>query len=186
MTKRDVIKFLERKQQEKTNDITAQYNAEREQYVQSIYSAMQLPELASKIQPLLDKAYRLLENWKEKHKNREGLSIQTYYFSLAGQLISCTSSENATYKKLTNDDMKLETKEMGLLHRAFLDERNCVNATFNTVIQSVQQMKSAKQAAIYLRELGFDLSELENPSEQAQTALMVPVDTQFLFVKDAA
>ena len=185
MTKRDVIKFLERKQQEKTDDIRTKYNAEHDQHIQSIFSEIKLPELADQIQPLMDKARRFYDEWRKKHEKREGVSFNHSYFSLAGQLISCTSSENAVFKDLSRH-ISLNTKEMDIMIKNYRNNRESVENTFNTVIQSVQQMKSAKQAAIYLRELGFDLSELENPSEQAQTALMVPVDTQFLFVKDAA
>jgi rhodanese-related sulfurtransferase len=53
------------------------------------------------------------------------------------------------------------------------------------VLATVQRMKRVKEAAAYLKELGFDLSELENPADSAEKSLMVPVDTNYLFVEAA-
>jgi SHS2 domain-containing protein len=185
MTKRDIIKFLERKQQEKRDAVTNAFDANREQLVQSIYSAWGLPALADKMQPLLVEAFRLWDDWKKEHKDYEGLQLNHYFYSLINQLISYTESKGATYKQLIADHIRLDTKAMQIQRQEYHEQLNDVGSTFNTVIATVQQMKIAKQAAVYLKELGFDLSELENPAEPVQTALMIPVNTRFLFV-DAA
>jgi hypothetical protein len=185
MTKRDIIKFLEKKQTEKIFAIRDEYEARRDKLIQKTYSKLGLPALADKIQPLLAEACALWEAWKKKHENAEGLSFHAYYNSLATLLANSTASEDATYLKLKGDHLTLETKEMEFLRKMLTDELDGANSTYTTVIATVQQMKAAKEAAAYLKELGFDLSELENPAEQVQTALMVPVDTRHLFVKAA-
>ena len=184
MTKRDIIKFLERKENEKTSAIQSDYEAKREQLIQSTYSKWGVPALADKIQPHLEEACKLWEDWKKKNENNDGLSIHAYY-SLVPQLISATSSEDATYKKITGENLRLETKELEALKRECTNQLRGARTTYNTVSATVQQMKTAKQAAVYLKELGFDLSELSNPAEQVQTALMVPIDTRYLFVQAA-
>jgi hypothetical protein len=184
MTKRDIIKFLERKQQEKLDAIRKDYEQSQEKYEQATYAKLDVPALADKIQPLLEQAYGLWKDWRETCENQEGLTIRGYH-TLISSLAYCASSNDGTYKKLVNEHIMLDTKEMEHMYKAYQDEREGVLKTFRTVLASVQQMKTAKQAAAYLKELGFDLSELENPAKQMETALMVPVDTQFLFVKAA-
>lgn len=51
------------------------------------------------------------------------------------------------------------------------------------VIANVSNMKNAKLAMEYLKNLGFDLSELVKADENpVTTALSVEVDTRFLFI----
>lgn len=185
MTKRDIIKFLERKHQEKLNDVAKEYNVNREQYLQDIYSQLGLPKLADKIQPLLEQAHSLWCNWKNEREGWEGLAFNNSFYSLPDILNSCTSSDDATFKRIVNDYIRLTTEEQKALQDEFYAHTKSVNTTFNTVIATTQQMKTAKQAAAYLNGLGFDMSELESPKQEVETALMIPVDTQFLFVKAA-
>ena len=185
MTKRDIIKFLERKKQEKIDAVWSEYSKSREQLLQVTYSKLELPDLAGKMQPLLEQAYQLWNSWKTEHENYEGLTFNNSFYSLPDMLNSCTSSESATFKKLVNDHISMNTKELTALRDESHAQTKSVSSTFNTVFATVHQMKTAKQAAEYLKELGFDLSELESPEKQVETALMVPVDTRFLFVKAA-
>jgi hypothetical protein len=185
MTKRDIIRFLERKQHEKTSSVREVYEATRDQLVKDTYTKLGLDKLAEKMQPLLEEAHGLWESWRKKHENKDGITFNTYYNSLVVRLDKATSSDTATYDTLTGDHVRLETKDLSKLYDGYAAQIKCVNDTFITVMATVHQMKSSKQAAAYLKELGFDLSELENPVEQVQTALMIPVDTRFLFVKAA-
>lgn len=186
MTKRDILKFLERKQDEKRTAVREEYFARREQVSQNAYNELGLTALADQIQPLLAEACRLWEKWRNEHENLGYISFRSHYNSLNSNLYDYTSSNGATLCMLVEHDVKLETAEMENARKEYNAQFECVNNTFHTVISTVQNMKSAKQAAVYLKELGFDLSEIGNPAEQVQTALMVPVDTRFLFVKQAA
>ena len=185
MTKRDLIKFLERKMNEKRHAVERSFNAACEGEKERVFGELGLPALATEMQPLLERARDLWDDWKAKNEGYVGLSINSYYYSLLPQLTSCTDSEGATYKKLTNEHIGLESRVLDSLRKQYHNDVERVIATFTTVISTVQQMKHTKEAAVYLKELGFDLSELENPDNQAQTALMVPVDTNYLFVKAA-
>jgi len=186
MTKRDILKFLERKQNEKKNAIYAEYVALRKQLLQNAYSTLGLPTLVGKVQPLLAEACRLWDEWEKEHENLDYITFHHSYYTLTGLVNSYTTSEDATFNKIVEEDISVEPVEVKNAYADYKIQRDCVNNTFHTVISTVQEMKNAKQAAIYLKELGFDLSEMNNPAEQVQTALMVPVDTRFLFVEAAA
>ena len=58
-----------------------------------------------------------------------------------------------------------------------------VNKNYINVIANVKNIKNAKAAVEYLKELGFDLSVLLNAdSNPVSTALSVEVDTKYLFI----
>jgi len=103
MTKRDIIKFLERKQKEKENAVRTDYEAARKQFIEDTYSKLGLPDLATKMQALLTEADSLWSSWKEKNEGFDGLVFYPYYSSLVGQLASYTSADGATYKKLASE-----------------------------------------------------------------------------------
>ena len=185
MTKRDLIKFLERKMNEKRSAVVSEYNAIRAQERQKIHEELELPALADGMQMLLQQAYDLWDDWQKKHESYEGLTVNPHYYGLIPTLSACTDTEDATMKRLLVENIELKCKALTSIAKESNLAEERVIATFNTVISSVQQMKHTKEAAVYLKELGFDLSELEKPADQVQTALMVPVDTNYLFVKAA-
>lgn len=58
-----------------------------------------------------------------------------------------------------------------------------ITDNYRNVIANVSNMKNAKLAMEYLKNLGFDLSELVKADENpVTTALSVEVDTRFLFI----
>jgi hypothetical protein len=185
MTKRNLIKYLEQKMDEKRRAVESDYTAACEREKERVFGELGLPALADKMQLLLQQAHDLWNDWKAKNESYEGLKINNYYYALIFQLTASTDSEDATYKKLTVEHIEFDSKMLESMKKQYRIDVERVIMTFSTVISTVQQMKHTKEAAVYLKELGFDLSELENPVNQAQTALMVPVDTNYLFVKAA-
>lgn len=58
-----------------------------------------------------------------------------------------------------------------------------ITDNYRNVIANVSNMKNAKLAMEYLKNLGFDLSDLVKADENpVTTALSVEVDTRFLFI----
>ena len=58
-----------------------------------------------------------------------------------------------------------------------------VKRTYETVAGNVHGMANAKQAAEYLKGLGFDLSKLETDAQAPTTALAAPVDRSYLLLE---
>jgi uncharacterized protein Yka (UPF0111/DUF47 family) len=185
MTKRDIIKFLERKHDEKRSAVEAEYLVLRDQLLESTYTMLDLTEVANQIQQLFSEAGRLWDAWKQQHENTDILEFKARYSSFESRIYEFNNEDGDTLKMLTEYSVKVEPDAMEKLNREYRSQVENVKKTFQAVTATVQQMKFTKEAAVYLKELGFDLSELENPVDQAQTALMVPVDTRYLFVKAA-
>lgn len=58
-----------------------------------------------------------------------------------------------------------------------------IKKTYETVAGNVRGMANAKQAAEYLKGLGFDLSKLETDAQAPTTALAAPVDRSYLLLE---
>ena len=58
-----------------------------------------------------------------------------------------------------------------------------VKKTYETVAGNVRGMANAKQAAEYLKGLGFDLRQLETDAQAPTTALAAPVDRSYLLLE---
>lgn len=185
MTKREILKFLEIKRNEKLSSIHSDYKTLRGQLMQKAYTDLELNTLAGQIQPLLSDACRLWNDWVKKNENLDYVSIHHSTYNMSGLLNRYTAYDGATLVNLVKDDINVEPDEVKNAYQEYKANRDCVMNTYTTVYVTVQEMKNAKQAAVYLNELGFDLSEIGKPAEPEQTALMVPVDTRFLFVKAA-
>ena len=185
MTKRDLVRFLERKQSEKKTAILNDHKALCDELLQKTYAEIGLTTLAEKMQMILAEASDLWKSWMEKYENADWIELNNGYYSIIGVLSACTCDEGATFNRLSRNELRIKPVEIENADEAHITQQKYVNDTFNTVIATVQQMQSSKQAAVYLKELGFDLSELEKPVPEAQTALMVPIDTRYLFVKAA-
>jgi hypothetical protein len=185
LTKREIIKYLEKKQEEKLKAVRADFEADSERAARQIHEEMGIFEMAGKIQPLLQQALDLWENWKARHESCDDLSTHSHFGSLPALLSYCTDGEEATYRKRLGESIRLKCPVLNNLSKEYTLQMERVVATFTTVLASVQRMKYVKEASAYLKELGFDLSELENPAGRAEKALMVPVDTNYLFVEAA-
>ena len=93
MTKRDIIRFLEKKHYEMVKAANDEYCATINKIKEGTYSELGLPDLANKIQPLLAEALSLWEEWKKDNSDVDGLSFHTYYLYLECLLSDYTSSE---------------------------------------------------------------------------------------------
>lgn len=185
MTKRDIVKFLKSKHLEKKAELFDINLKRREQIYSDTYSMLGLPALAGQIQPLLTEALRLWVDWKKEHESYDGL-IFNFYDSLEDSLSAYTSSDSATYDKITSSHLNLNSEEQRNSWVEYDERMKRVDDTFNAVFATVREIKSAEKAATYLKELGFDLSELETSAAQSPNTLTAPIDIRDLLVQAAA
>ncbi len=181
MTKVQLLKWLDGKQREALAGVKEQYRAAQERLLAMKIEKSGYPELAASVLPLLQEVFDKLE---AIHKDHEDL-IGPGYFSY-GELpyalhyIFCgnTPPEDrlmAQVIRSTQMDKNLENQYETLGRK--------VKRTYETVAGNVRGMANAKQAAEYLKGLGFDLSRLETDAQAPTTALAAPVDRSYLLLE---
>lgn len=143
-----------------------------------------LDATANAISALMQQAYSLTESFKEKVK-AEYPGVDTlcgYYGSISYKLANMSSQAEIRSCLLKEfEDGRTEIRK-GIKARKN-EMIKGITDNYRNVIANVSNMKNAKLAMEYLKNLGFDLSELVKADENpVTTALSVEVDTRFLFI----
>ena len=181
MTKVQLLKWLEGKQRSAVAEVGEQYRAAKEQLLAMKIEKSGYQELAAEILPLLQEVYDRLE---AVHKDHEDLIGPDYFsygelpYALRNILRGNTPPVDCLMAQVIRDtqmDKNLENQYETLGRK--------VKKTYETVEGNVRGMANAKQAAEYLKGLGFDLSKLETDAQAPTTALAAPVDRSYLLLE---
>lgn len=184
MTKRTLLKWLDKQKQKAFNDAKAEHNKVYTERQDAIYRKMGLKEVADGIQKHMTEAAKVWDAWINKPDVKDYIS--SWYSSIYPDSIfnNYTGQEGHAYTKLTGDILRLDSAELEQLSKNQEIELRKINETYNNVITVVDGMATAKDAAAYLTGLGFDLSEVDKPAAPV-TALAIQIDPHYLFINKA-
>lgn len=181
MTKKALIKWAACKQQEALALVNERYQAALAVHNTALYAKLGIAEVAAEIHPLLSKADDLLTAWQERCRNVVGL--QEYWHSLHSQLYKYTKDTNALFERLCEEEFSDTTEERKQLDQQKREMFREVETNYRNVLNNLQALETAKLGLEYLKELGFDISELLSSEQKPiSTALAIPVNTRFLFL----
>lgn len=180
MTKKQLIKWLEDKRALTLEQIEKEYGEALSEHRKALRAELGIYELAEQIKPLLVEADTLILNWKEKWKER--VEMNSYSCSLHRRLYDFTKDENALLAYLCRNEFDDTTKERQQLNKKKRDLMDKAEQSYSNVILNVQSYKTAILGLEYLKELGFDMTEVDTMEQAPVTTLTVPVDTRFLFL----
>ena len=163
-------------------EIQRQYTAAHDEYIMRRNQTIKLDETLDKVYSLLSKADDLMESWKSDISDNPGITVTSgYYGSLSRKIHAMCNMEemrSSIVKDFTDNSETLSN-----LKSKREDTMREVNKNYINVIANVKNIKNAKAAVEYLKELGFDLSALLNAdANPVSTALSVEVDTKYLFI----
>ena len=180
MTKTMLVKGLEEKHTATFNKVLEQYNQAMAEYKEMWAEKTQLRETAVQIAELISKADDICEEWIKKTTKAKGISRQDVYGSLKHKLEGVLTPKEIEMRLLSN--ICDNSPELTVLKRREDEVEAEIDKNFKNVIRNVKGMKDAKAGMEYLKELGFDLSDLIEKDKIPTTALAAPVDTKFLFL----
>ncbi len=186
MTKRELVKWLEQKHEQTVRKTNREYTELRLQAKQKLCDSLGFDKAAAQIQEHMDKALAVWSEWTQKIDGVEDVSVHNGRYGLNSVLQWYTGGNRSVYSKTLNNEILAETAEIKRIEETGKELLQNINRNYVNVIAVVQSYKTTKEAAAYLKELGFDLTELENPPAPV-TALAVQINTSYLFInKDAA
>lgn len=181
MTKKQLIKWLEGKQQEAMCAASEQYETAVLKHKTELHQELGLLDLAASVQKLLSQADNLMDVWKDKFKDK--VRMNQGWCGVHDQLYPFINSPDATLNRIVEYDFQDCTDELRGIKKKKAQIENEIAKNYANVIANVQMMKDAKLGIEYLKELGFDLTALiEADAKPVSTALAVAVDSRFLFV----
>jgi len=185
MTKRDLIKYLENARYNKKISAEREYREILRSIKDKALAKLGFDAVAESVQKSLNNALDTYAKWVGANDGKDGVRVKTsYYNHLPALLYDYTKEKGACYRKLLDDQVSIETDDMLQASKDHKKLKEQIEANFNAVVATVEGMKTAKDAAAYLKELGFDLSELEEPPTPVMLAKRV--EPRFLLVEQKA
>lgn len=185
MRKTQIIKWLEKLKAEKKQACVEAYYAKQKEIETKIYKENGTEDIARIIHEHIVEIGKQIDNWKKRLDERVTV---TGYCSSIGYFVAQLSTYDDVYKRLTSTDTYISlTGELGDAQRKKDKMVEEIRQAYDSVIANVRALPTAKKGIEYLKELGFDVSELEKMDDQktaVSTALATPIDTRYLFLGD--
>lgn len=185
MTKKLLLKWLEQQKNKALDIVNRQEAAAKAELNEKKYRDTGLEALVAEISPKLNEVYDRVMAWHGQYEEILGPNRATYN-SVGTRLYPLTGTSESLLTLMKEQEFARTVADADLKSR-FSDLRNEVMRTYGNVMKNVENLANAKLGMDYLRELGFDLTSLLALEEKpVETALAVPINTQFLLLRKEA
>lgn len=181
MTKREIIKWLEKKYEEAVNVNTQKYNQLTSDYMLKRKADCGFDNAVDSVTRSLDSIVAFIEKWYNDVSNKGEYGVtQNYYGNVLAEANQLRSKVQYGFDRLFDNN----DKKICAIQEERRKAQGLIDKNHTAVIENVRSMASPKEAIEYLKTLGFNTSELNAPTKNLCTAIATPVDTQWLFVKE--
>lgn len=184
MTKRDLVKWLEKKSLEART--TAQ--KDRDKLINSAkeveYVDIGLDDFVKDTVEILRKYLDRYANFIKHVNSIDGMSMSKYNWRFGYNDFVAKFSDAQTIRDNYIEAIRINT----LRYKEIVDKANSdrakVESTYYTVIETVKNLPTAKDGLEYLKKLGFDVSEIEPAEKKKQlpATISVNVDVKYLLL----
>lgn len=184
MTKRDLVKWLEKKSLEART--TAQKDRDklinRAKEVEYTYIGLDdfVKDTAEMFRKYLDRYAEFIE-----HVNSiDGMSMSKYNWRFGYNDFVAKFGDAQTIRDNYIEAIRIGTlRYQQIVNKANSDKAK-VESTYYTVIETVKNLPTAKDGLEYLKKLGFDVSEIEPAEKKKQlpATISVNVDVKYLLL----
>lgn len=184
MTKRQLKRWLENKREYTLAESRELYRTTAQQLIDETFADLGLREVAEQIQPLLEQAVKLWDDWKNQQLENSDLDFYSNYCGLGYALSDYAGDADSLYQRITHD-IRLQSVAAKNLKKESHEREQNISKSYCNLLSVVESMSTAKEAEAYLTSLGFDLAE-QYESSETSSALVKNIDVSYLFVQKAA
>lgn len=181
MTKREIIKWLERKHMETVNANTDKYNQLTLDYELKRNADCGFDNAVDSVTRSLDSIIGFIEKWYNDVADKGEYDVTQHY---CGNILVGARDLRSKVRRGFERMFSYDDKKFGAIQEERREAESLIHKNYTTVIENVRSMTSAKDAVEYLKMRGFNTSELDAPTKNPCTAIAVPVDTRWLFIKN--
>lgn len=184
MTKRDLVKWLEKKKPE----AIAKADKAREKAIADAkeleYKEIGFDEFLEDAIPHLQRFIKKYGEFIDKVNAIDGYSISKYHWHYGYNDFISRFGDIATIRKNIEEILRLDTERYRKARDDANSNRRAVESTYNTVIETIKNLPTAKDGLEYLKKLGFDVSEIEPAEKKKQlpATISVNVDVKYLLL----
>lgn len=175
LTKKEVSAFLDRMEEQAFKTVKESYADAVKAEEQRIFELTKAPEIVEGMQQLMDELVKRNENLNEELKRSSGIK----YCDDAYHGMSYYLSRIQSISDVVLECVMFESKKLGRLRSDYFETRRKITANYAAIRAELKNKSKATQCVEYLREVGFDVSELEKPK---CTELAVALDKRYLFI----
>ena len=186
MKKRELVKWLEKKEYELLSEAKTKFHASVQNYRDKLCKDSNLPDTAKQIYEHFAAAEKLWGKWKSENITKDSddsFNAVLYGYSTLDSIFNHYGFDSEkTCEAIRTQNITYPKKKEAEQNAVYAALRQNISKNYTNVIAAVKASASAKEATAYLANLGFDLSEIDKPVPTNMT-LTTPIDTAFLFLK---
>lgn len=175
LNKKEVSAFLERMEAQAHAAVKDAYEVAVKAEEQRIFGSSRAAKIIGGMQLVVDTLIKSNEELTNELEHNPEMSYNdSGYYSLAFYL---SKIEDIRAAVLNRVDFK--SRELGRLKKEYDETDRKVTANYAAIRADLKNKRNAQQCVEYLREVGFDVSELE---KLECTAVAVALDKRYLFI----
>lgn len=175
LTKKDVMIWIDRVEQKALNSVKNTYYEHKGEEERRIAEESGALEILAKLEKTINQA--VAEN--EKLNTLLGRTAEIHYEPNAYRGITSKLSDLQDVKKLFYGIARFESDKLNRMKKVYEETNRNVTANYAAVKEELKNKSNAKRCVDYLKEIGFDVSDLEKLDH---TEIAVAVDRRYLFV----
>ena len=183
MIKRDLIKWLENKSKEAENKASEskKHMIDSERKVE--YDDIGFYDFIDKVVPLFAEIQKEWDNLINRSEKIEGVHVSKYGYRMSYYDIEKNATKEGFEESVSNT-IKLHSERYNAAVELANDRYSKVKHTYETVIETVKNLPTAKDGLEYLKKLGFDISEIEpeKPKKLLPATININVDVKYLLL----
>lgn len=183
MTKRDLVKWLERKQSEAKKTATEAKDKKIDEIKETFYKELGIDDFVDRVVPIFEKAFAEYKSFYDKVENIDGVTISKYGWKRGYYDIQAFTEKDNIRDSIIEVIHYADTPTRTKINEVSIE---CVRveSAYNTVIETVKNLPTAKDGIEYLKKLGFDISEIQPVEQKKQlpATISVNVDVKYLLL----
>ncbi len=175
LTKKEVSAFLDRMEAQVHTSVKEAYEAAIKAEEQRIFDNSKAARIIEGMQPVVDTLIKSNEELNDELENNPEMNYCGSSYSGLTHYLSRIDD----IKAIVLERIEFESRELGRLEKEFEELKRKVTANYAAIRADLKNKSKAAQCVEYLREVGFDVSDLE---KLECTAVAVALDKRYLFI----
>lgn len=184
MTKRDLVKWLEKKKPEAIAKAEKAKNEAIEAAKELEYKNIGFDDFLDDALPCINEFIEKYGKFIDKVRTFDGMSMSKYNWKFGYSDFVARFSDRQDVRSNMEEAIHIDTERYRKTRDNANSNRRAVESTYNTVIETVKNLPTAKDGMEYLKKLGFDISEIEPAEKKKQlpATISVNVDVKYLLL----
>lgn len=186
LTKRDLVKYVERKGQEAREKASQHKKEIIAQAQEQIYEDIGVNAFVKEVVPMYKAISDKYDDFIERIDKIDHIRFSEFYYAHGYNELHRHLTSVYTFKEAITGAISINTEEYNTIVKEANAEVMKVISTYDTVLMTVKNLPTAKDGIEYLKKLGFDTSEIEPVKKEKQlpATTNINIDIKYLLLEE--